>query len=150
MSAEPNLEEQRTAKQVAAAIVFHDGQILVARRATGQHLGGYWEFPGGKLEAEETAQHCIVRELAEELSLAVSPGAIVTESLHVYPGGPINLIAVYAEVASREVILTVHDEIRWLNPCHLLSVELAPADIPIAEELALRFSERSTKTGEGV
>jgi 8-oxo-dGTP diphosphatase len=52
-------------KLVAAAIAFYEQRILVARRARGQHLEGLWEFPGGKLEGEESPQHCVVRELAE-------------------------------------------------------------------------------------
>lgn len=128
-----------TAKQVAAAIVFHDGRILVARRAPGQQLEGMWEFPGGKLEPGESPQCCIVRELIEELSMVVEPGQTLTEALHAYPGGSINLIAVLANVASPDAALTVHDAVQWLEPRDLLTVQLAPADVPIAEEIRRRF-----------
>ncbi|GAA4746883.1 8-oxo-dGTP diphosphatase MutT [Sphingomonas daechungensis] len=114
--------------------------MLVARRAPGQNLEGLWEFPGGKLEPGETPQSCVVRELDEELSLAVEPGPTLIESLFRYPGGAINLIAVVAEAAKRDVFLTVHDEVQWLAPIDLLTAELAPADIPIAEEISRRFS----------
>jgi 8-oxo-dGTP diphosphatase len=126
-------------KQVAAAIVFYDQRILVARRAPGQNLEGLWEFPGGKLEDEESPQHCVVRELAEELSIIVEPGETLTESLYAYPGGVINLIAVLAEAQRPDVCLTVHDAVEWLAPNELLTVDLAPADIPIAEEVGRRF-----------
>lgn len=56
-------------KNVAAALVINDSHILIARRATGENLAGYWEFPGGKQEAGETIQQCAQRELEEELSL---------------------------------------------------------------------------------
>src|SRR5687768_107939 len=95
-SASPASSNLVPAKPVAAAIVVQGGRILVARRAPGQHLEGLWEFPGGKLEGDETPQQCVVRELAEELAIAVVPDEILTESLHVYPGGAINLIAVIA------------------------------------------------------
>ncbi|WP_230558627.1 (deoxy)nucleoside triphosphate pyrophosphohydrolase [Sphingomonas segetis] len=127
-------------KQVAAAIVFHDRRVLVARRAPGQHLAGLWEFPGGKLEAGESPQCCIVRELNEELCLSVEARQTLTTSLYSYPGGRINLIAVLADAAKPDVALTVHDAIKWLEPRDLLSVEFAPADIPIAEEVSRRFA----------
>lgn len=126
-------------KQVAAAIVFHGQHILVARRGPGQHLEGLWEFPGGKLEGEESPQCCIVRELAEELAIVVEPGETLTESVYCYPGGAINLIAVLAMATTPDVSLTVHDAIKWVAPRDLLSLGLAPADIPIAEELIRRF-----------
>jgi 8-oxo-dGTP diphosphatase len=127
-------------KQVAAAVVFHGERVLVARRAPGQNLEGMWEFPGGKLECDESPQCCIVRELAEELSMEVEPGQTFTESLHVYPGGAINLIAVLARTQTPNVSLTVHDAIEWLAPNELLTVQLAPADIPIAEEIGRHFT----------
>lgn len=129
-------------KQVAAALIFCHGKILVARRAPDQHLAGLWEFPGGKLENDESPQHCIVRELAEEMSIHVVPGEILIESLFVYPGGTINLIGVLASASSSVVEMTVHDAIKWLDPDNLLSVDLAPADIPIAKEIARRFGSR--------
>jgi 8-oxo-dGTP diphosphatase len=132
-------QQNGDAKQVAAAIVFHDQHVLVARRAPGQQVAGKWEFPGGKLEAGETPQQCIVRELAEELSITVEPGDTFTESLFEYPGGAINLIAVLADAADRDVALRVHDAVQWLAPGELLTVELAPADIPIAVEVSRRF-----------
>lgn len=97
--------DQKPIRQVAAAIVFHAQRILVTRRAAGQSLEGMWEFPGGKLEWGETPQECIVRELAEELSLAVEPGPVFAESRHAYPGGTINLIAVLAETTTADVCL---------------------------------------------
>lgn len=67
-------------KQVAAAIVFDDGKVLVTRRAAGQKLAGFWEFPGGKLEPGEDVQSCIVRELQEELGVASTAGEVLTVS----------------------------------------------------------------------
>jgi 8-oxo-dGTP diphosphatase len=77
--------------------------------------------------------------LVEELAIIVEPGETLTESLFEYPGGSINLIAVLADAAKREVSLRVHDAVQWLAPADLLSVELAPADIPIATEVSRRF-----------
>lgn len=52
--------------EVTAAIIEKDDKFLIARRAKGKHLAGYWEFPGGKIEADETAEACLYRELNEE------------------------------------------------------------------------------------
>jgi 8-oxo-dGTP diphosphatase len=99
-------------------------------------MAGLWEFPGGKLEMGETAQACIVRELAEELCVSCVAGDVFVESLHAYDGGAINLIAVHVTLASDCWKLSVHDEARWVGPDELLELDLAPADIPIAHKLA--------------
>jgi 8-oxo-dGTP diphosphatase len=122
-------------KLVAAAIAFQDGRVLVTRRAPGEKLAGLWEFPGGKLEATETPQSCIVRELREELHIDAEAGDVVAESIYEYPGGAIKLIGVAVSLATSDMKLTVHDAVDWVLPSELLGFELAPADIPIAEEL---------------
>ena len=67
-------------KQVAAAIAIEGGKVLVTRRAAGQSLAGFWEFPGGKVEPGEDVQSCIVRELHEELGVASTAGEIIDSS----------------------------------------------------------------------
>ncbi|HBP6464267.1 TPA: NUDIX domain-containing protein [Pseudomonas aeruginosa] len=94
-----------------------------------------WEFPGGKLEADETPQACIVRELREELGVESKAGDILTTSLYTYPGGAIELVAVVVSLRSTALKLQVHDLAKWVLPHELLSYDLAPADIPIAEEI---------------
>ncbi len=131
-------EQPRAAIQVAAAIIERDGRVLVARRAPGRHMAGHWEFPGGKLEPGETPQACIVRELAEELGVAVVAGEVIMESRHAYPGGEIELIAVAVRLEGGELRLTDHDALDWLEPHALTGIALAPADVPIAEALARR------------
>lgn len=125
-------------KQVAAAIAFSKDRVLVTRRAAGQSLAGHWEFPGGKLEDGESVQDCIVRELKEELSISVRAGEIMTQSVYEYAGGAINLIAVYVELHDWDLRLSVHDAFEWVHPLDLRALDLAPADIPIAEELINR------------
>lgn len=121
-------------KQVAAAIIEIDGRILLTRRAPGENLAGYWEFPGGKLESGETPQHCIVRELREELGVEVSAHEVLAESPH----EAITLIAVRTEMVPQPLQLTVHDAAEWVRPEDLLDYRLPPADIPIAQALQAR------------
>lgn len=122
-------------KQVAAAIAISEGKVLVTRRAAGQKLAGFWEFPGGKLEPGEDVQTCIVRELQEELGVTSTAGEVLTVSEYIYPGGAISLIAIEVSLHSSNFTLSVHDEYAWKDPEELLGLNLAPADIPIAESL---------------
>jgi 8-oxo-dGTP diphosphatase len=123
-------------KQVAAAIARQGERVLVTRRAPGQHLAGFWEFPGGKLEEGETVQTCIVRELREELGVGCLARDIIAESVHEYAGGAINLIAIAVDLIETTFSLTVHDDAIFVTPSELLTMQLAPADIPIARQLA--------------
>lgn len=120
-------------KIVAAALIFDGPNVLIARRAPGQNLAGFWEFPGGKLERGETLQSCLSRELDEELGLQCEVLDIFAMSEHYYEGGSIQLIALEAKILSGEIRLTVHDEVAWVHFGELLSFELPPADIPIAK-----------------
>ncbi|OLF53414.1 (deoxy)nucleoside triphosphate pyrophosphohydrolase [Pseudomonas chlororaphis] len=120
---------------VAAAVVHLNGKILIARRAPHQKLAGMWEFPGGKLERGETPQDCITRELREELGVESVAGEILTSTTYTYPGGMIELIAVRVDLQSTQFVLQVHDLIEWVRPHELLRYDLAPADVPIAEEI---------------
>ncbi|HBO4813837.1 TPA: (deoxy)nucleoside triphosphate pyrophosphohydrolase [Pseudomonas aeruginosa] len=122
-------------QSVAAAVIYLNDKVLITRRAPGEKLAGIWEFPGGKLEAGETPQTCIVRELREELGVESVAGEILTTSLYTYPGGAVELIAVVVSLRSTALKLQVHDLAKWIPPHELLSYDLAPADIPIAEEI---------------
>ena len=71
--------------EVAAGLVFRGGRLLITQRQAGTHLGGLWEFPGGKREAEETFEDCLRRELAEELGIEVVVGELLESLTHRYP-----------------------------------------------------------------
>lgn len=133
-----------TTQQVAAAIITRHDRVLVTRRAPGQKLAGLWEFPGGKLEPGETVQDCIVRELAEELGVASLAGEVLARNLHTYPGGAIELVAVRVHMAGDAMQLSVHDEARWVGAAGLLILDLAPADIPIAETVCALLANNTT------
>ena len=122
-------------KEVTAAIIFKDDTVLITRRKKGETLEGLWEFPGGKIEAGETPQLCLERELLEELELNVKAHNILAESKYHYENGAIKLIALRTEVLSGRITLHVHDKAIWVPFSELLNYELAPADIPIAKKL---------------
>lgn len=122
-------------KIVTAAVAERDGQFLIARRAPDQKLAGAWEFPGGKVEPGESLQQCLERELLEELGVHSVAGAVLTESLYRYDHGEFLLKAIKVDLLDDQFLLTAHDQIRWLPAEDLLKLDLAPADIPIAEFL---------------
>jgi mutator protein MutT len=76
---------------VAAALVFRDGRLLITQRRPAAHLGGLWEFPGGKREPEETFEQCLVRELREELGIEVAVGDLVESLTHAYQEKTVHL-----------------------------------------------------------
>lgn len=121
--------------RVTAAIIRRPGQILLARRQRGDHLAGHWEFPGGKIEDGETPEECLARELEEEFGVGAEVGRFITSSCHAYDTREIELLAYEAELAEGPWNLDSHDETSWVGVRELLSYDLAPADIPIAEQL---------------
>jgi mutator protein MutT len=76
---------------VAAGLIFRDGRLLITQRRPGDHLGGLWEFPGGKREVGETFDACLCRELREELGIDVQPGELLDAVTHDYPEKTVHL-----------------------------------------------------------
>jgi mutator protein MutT len=77
--------------EVSAGLVFRDGKLLITQRHAGAHLGGLWEFPGGKREEGETFEECLARELREELGIEVIVGEIVESLTHDYAEKSVHL-----------------------------------------------------------
>lgn len=121
--------------QVTAAIIRKGAKILIARRSPNKDLGGYWEFPGGKIEEGETPQECIKRELQEELGIIVTVGAFFMENEHHYENKIIQLQAYECEHISGNMILNDHDQIEWVDTSEFIKFEFAPADIPFLKAL---------------
>ena len=117
---------------VAAAVIGRNGTVMVARRAKGQHLEQKWEFPGGKIEENESPQECLHRELREEFGITVEVGEYIGESVFSYPEKRVRLLAYHVKLLAGDIVLTVHDMINWVKIQDLFTVDLAEADIPIA------------------
>ena len=122
-------------KKVTCAIIRKETAVLLTRRGKGESLAGYWEFPGGKIEEDETPQRCLERELMEELQINSSAGRILIKNLYTYAHGTIELIAIETKINNYEFKLSVHDAVEWVDVNKLLNYQLAPADIPIAEKI---------------
>ena len=122
--------------EVTAAIIRRGERVLVARRAEGKHLAGYWEFPGGKVEKGESPEACLARELEEEFGIAVEVGNFVAENVHDYGDKIVRLLAYEVVHISGEFRLNDHDAIDWHPATQLQSIQLAPADVEIAVVVA--------------
>lgn len=125
---------------VVAAIALRDGHVLVARRASDQRQAGLWEFPGGKVEPGEQPADALARELHEELNVAANIGEEFARTQYDYADGRIELIGLFTELPEMDYVLSVHDQIDWLPIGHLAMVELAPADVALAQLLMQRFA----------
>ena len=125
---------------VGAGVLHRRGRVLVARRATGRHLAGFWEFPGGKLEPGESPQACLEREFIEEFGVLVKAGAFFMRSVHAEPELSVELLVYRLRHVRGRFKLLAHDALHWCPRHQLLNLQFAPADIPVAEVLIGRRS----------
>ena len=121
--------------RVIAAIIRKEGRILIGRRRVGT-FAGKWEFPGGKMEPEETQEECLARELAEELGIEARIGKLFLSTRHTYSHMAIEFITYEAEIVSGELRLRDHNEIRWVLPEELSLYDFPEADRSVVEKLA--------------
>ncbi len=121
---------------VVAAVIEHEGKVLIARRAgLSDPLRGCWEFPGGKVEQGEIPQDSLRREIREELGIEVEVGDFVEESVYPYPHATVHLLAYRCRWIGGTLSLSAHSAVMWLFPQDLLHYDLSPADRPIAEKI---------------
>ena len=128
---------QTKAITVVCGLIKKNNKYLVAKRRHGKSMARYWEFPGGKINENETAEAALVRELQEELQLPVSNVRYFTEHLHHYEGFSILLKAYWCETTQEPQILIDHDDYKWLTPQEIIDMQLTPADMPIADLLLM-------------
>ncbi|MFC7339108.1 (deoxy)nucleoside triphosphate pyrophosphohydrolase [Haloferula chungangensis] len=119
---------------VAGLILGPHGKLLACRRPEGKHLGGKWEFPGGKVEAGESAEAALIRELQEELEITVAIDKALGRVVHDYGRGPIQLIPFTCTIEKGEPQAHEHSELRWCLPSQLSALDWAAADLPILRE----------------
>ena len=122
-------------KTVTAAILVHEGKILIARRGVGDRLAGKWEFPGGTVEAGETPEFCLQRELQEEFDINIEVGLYIGESVYHYGHGSIRLLGFLSRWLDGELTCRVHDRYAWVRVSQLREYEFSPADVPFVEAL---------------
>lgn len=130
---------------VTCAIIFKGNKVLVTQRSELMSLPLKWEFPGGKIELNETAEYCLHREIKEELNLEISILKRLEPRPFDYANFKINLIPYVAKYVSGDISLAEHKSFKWLEPEQLKSLDWALADIPVLEEF-LKLHYDTTRT----
>jgi 8-oxo-dGTP diphosphatase len=127
------MTEKRLLLVAAAALIDADGRVLICQRPEGKQLAGLWEFPGGKVEAGETPETCLIRELDEELGIRVTHACLAPfvfasheyESFHLLM--PLYLVRRWEGL----VVAHEHQATAWVKPTRLGDYPMPPADGPL-------------------
>jgi 8-oxo-dGTP diphosphatase len=125
----------RSHLHVTCAIIQRHGYILAARRSETMSMPLKWEFPGGKIQAGETPEECLRRELLEELGVKARVGQALPPSTHRYPDFTITLYPFLCVLDSGDLTPHEHEEIAWMKPQDLLRLDWADADRPVVNAL---------------
>jgi mutator protein MutT len=120
---------------VAAGLVFRGGRLLLTQRAAGSHLGGLWEFPGGKREPAESFEDCLARELMEELGIEIAIGRLVESITHAYPEKTVRLNFYQCQWLRQEPQTLGCADFRWVARADLDQFQFPPADQRLLERL---------------
>jgi 8-oxo-dGTP diphosphatase len=123
---------------VCGVIKDEAGCFLACLRPAGKHLGGLWEFPGGKVEAGEPPEAALVRELREELGIEVTVEGALDPVTWTYDRGQIRLSPYLCHITLGIPSPLEHEALRWCAPRDFESLEWAPADLPVLDQLRLR------------
>lgn len=118
---------------VVGAAIESQGTILCAQRGSGGQLAGKWEFPGGKVEHEETPRQALEREISEELACGITVGDEVTTTRHEYDFAVVTLTTFWCELVEGAPTLSEHSAISWVPADELSALDWAPADLPAVQ-----------------
>jgi len=121
--------------EVAAGLVFRGGKLLIAQRPAKAHLGGLWEFPGGKRKAGETFEACLGRELREELGIEVEVGELLESLTHEYPERRVRLKFFRCRLKGGEPRPLGCPAFRWIRAAEIDAQQFPAADARILDRL---------------
>jgi 8-oxo-dGTP diphosphatase len=122
--------------QVVCGVIENTaGEYLACLRPSGKHLGGQWEFPGGKVDPGESPEAALARELMEELTVIVEVGHPLTPVVWHYTEHSIQLSPFRCRIVSGELRAVEHEELRWCAAENFAKLEWAAADLPILDEI---------------
>jgi 8-oxo-dGTP diphosphatase len=120
--------------EVAAAVMKHEDKILATQRGYGD-FKGFWEFPGGKIEAGETPEQALKREIKEELNIDIEVEELISTVEYDYPKFHLTMHCFVCTLISGNMILKEHEASKWLTRDMLDSVDWLPADRDLIERL---------------
>jgi mutator protein MutT len=120
---------------VSAGLIFRNGELLITQRHATAHLGGLWEFPGGKREPDESFEQCLARELREELGVAVSVGEIFETVTHAYPEKTVHLQFYLCRLPHGEPQPLGCAALRWVSQSGLDDYAFPAADARLLKKI---------------
>jgi mutator protein MutT len=120
---------------VTAGLIFKQGEILIAKRPSGYHLAGLWEFPGGKQEPDETLEECLEREIMEELDIEVKADRLFRTVIHEYEKKIVSLHVFECTHLRGDPKGLDGQEIKWVKPSELRQYKFPPPDLEVIELL---------------
>ena len=120
--------------RVVCAIIEFNSRTLVVQRSEKMSLPLKWEFPGGKIENDESEEECILREIKEELNLEIAISKKLNSSIFDYPNISIELIPFIAKQVGDKIRLNEHKDFKYLAKQELLNLDWAEADILVVKE----------------
>ncbi len=126
---------KHTAIEVAAALVFRNEKLLIARRPSGVHLAGLWEFPGGKREQGESFESCLQREIWEELDCGIAVGSLVFKNVHSYSEKTVDIRFYHCTLTQGEPRAIECDALEWITKDQVADYSFPEADVALLEHL---------------
>lgn len=129
--------------RVVGAVIYNDrNEILCALRSPKMSLPNLWEFPGGKIEPNESPEQSLVREIEEELGCRIEVHAHIETTLHEYEAIHVELATYRSEIVAGQPVAKEHAELRWVPIPHLEQLDWAPADIPAVQKIKRAFATK--------
>ena len=120
--------------RVVAAIIIENGKVFATQRGYGEFKDG-WEFPGGKIEPDETPEEAIVREIKEELDTEVKVQELLDTVEYDYPNFHLSMDCFICKIVAGDLVLKEHEAAKWLTKETLESVEWLPADLGLIPQI---------------
>ena len=126
---------------VVAAVILKDGKVFATQRGYGEFKDG-WEFPGGKVEAGESPEDALRREIREELETEINVGDLLDTVEYDYPAFHLSMMCYVCTIADGNLHLLEHEAAKWLDAGNLDSVEWLPADLSLIPKIAALLGSR--------